>query len=108
MRTVMYGVRACIYKILRLRSIRTSGQQVHYNLFCHLIHIKPKPNNGTYSRVEKLLIESESSDDESGQQIDDEDSDSDQNNENGVPNNKLHSILIYIFVINFSYLMFYF
>jgi hypothetical protein len=80
----------------------------HYNLFCHLIDIKPKPNNGTYSRVEKLLVESESNENyESGQDIDDEDSDSDKDNENGVSINKLHYILIYMFVLKFSYLMFY-
>jgi hypothetical protein len=104
MRAIMYGFGPAFRKDYVCGPLE---QVDHYNLFCHLIHIKPKPNNGTYSRVEKLLIESESSDDESGQQIDDEDSDSDQNNENGVPNNKLHSILIYIFVLNFSYLMFY-
>ncbi len=109
--TFMKTVPLCMGSRLHLEKITFAvhlEQLDHNNLFCHLIDIKPKPNNGTYSRVEKLLIESESNEnDESGQEIDDEDSDSDQNNENGVPNNKLHSILIYIFVLNFSYLMFY-
>jgi hypothetical protein len=103
MRAIMYGFGPAFRKDYVCGPLE---QVDHYNLFCHLIDIKPKPNNGTYSRVEKLLIQSESNDnDESGQEIDDEDSD--KNNENGVPINKLNSILIYYFVLKFSYLMFY-
>jgi len=57
MRTIMYGFGPAFRKDYISKPLE---QVDHYNLFCHLIEIKANPNNGTFSKVQKLLKESES------------------------------------------------
>lgn len=54
----------------------------HYNLFCKLLDIRPKDNDGTGKRIEKLLKGAEDND-SSDSDDDDSDSDSDSDEDDG-------------------------
>ena len=49
----------------------------HYNAFCHLLNLEPKPNNGTTEMLGKLLNNFD--DDDSTELIGDDDDDDDDN-----------------------------
>ena len=105
MRAIMYGFGPAFRKNYVSEPL---AQVDHYNLFCHLLDIDPKPNNGSMARIERLLKEAESEEDseesdedesEAAEQTDDDDDD------DGVTANKLHSTLIYMIVLQVFYLV---
>lgn len=72
----------------------------HYNLFCHLIGIKAKPNDGVWGRVQRVLKSEESV--ESSEETKESDEDDD---DNGAQTVALSTLLVIVVSLNivFSY-----
>lgn len=106
MRTVMYAFGPAF----RSNYVSKPLSQVdHYNLFCHVLDIKPKSNNGTWSHVEKLLKDSESDESSSEESDEDESDESDESGEDdeddGAVIHGLHYLLYHIVIFKVIYLM---
>lgn len=68
----------------------------HYNLFCKLLDIKCRKNDGSKARAYQLLKEAEESSEESEES--DEDSDEDYDDDDGAVANKISTALLLITV----------
>ena len=102
MRAIMYAFGP---NLRRNYTSEPLAQVDHYNLFCHLLGITPHPNNGSVTKMERLLreAESEEEDDSNEEEAAEHTGDDDDGDDDGVSANRLHSILFCFISIQFLY-----
>ncbi|KAI1280462.1 Glycerophosphocholine cholinephosphodiesterase ENPP6 [Halotydeus destructor] len=100
MNSIMYGIGPDFRKNYTADAFR---QVDHYNLLCHLVGIKAKPNDGVWGRVQKMLKSEEPEED------DDEDSseetDDDDDDDNGVASSLSLSMVLIMSIVSLRALL---